>query len=300
MIRSNGEKPISASGEKMIEIANSYAKAVISEIGAELKSFVINSQEFIYQPTEGWWQGSSPVLFPTVGPMPDNKLEFNNKIYGIDFHGFAKSSVFSVENKTADSATFKLSSNDNTLKSYPFDFAFLIQYTLIKDGLEILFSIKNNDTKNMYFGLGLHTGYKLFGDINESKIIFDSQEDRREYSVDSNDAQLNVSPLINKNILYLSDKLFEKGAVTFSNLKSKKCVFENQETNLEIDFSDFSCVTLWKQPSAPFLCIEPWSYKSGHYIFERDIEKISGMTCLLPECKKDFRLEIKKCKGEKV
>ena len=292
MIRLNGENPISASGEEMIKISNSSAKAEISEIGAELKSLVINSQEFIYQPFGKWWQESSPVLFPTVGPMPDNKLEFKNKTYNIDFHGFAKSSVFSVENKTEDSVVFKLSSNEITLKSYPFNFVLLIQYTLIKEGIEIRFCIENKDMQNLYFGLGLHTGYKLFGDINEAEIIFETEEN--EYTVDSNDAQLNASHLINSNKLPLSDKLFEKGAVTFSNLKSKKCIFENQGKKLEIDFSDFPCLTLWKQPSAPFLCIEPWSYKSGHYIFERDIEKIDGMTCLQPECKKDFRLEIKK------
>lgn len=292
MIRLNGENPISASGEEMIEISNSLAKAEISKIGAELKSLVINSQEFIYQPFGEWWQGSSPVLFPTVGPMPDNKLEFKNKTYNIDFHGFAKTSVFSLENKTEDSVTFKLSSDEITLKSYPFNFVLLIQYTLVKEGLEIRFCVENKDTGNLYFGLGLHTGYKLFGDISEAEIIFETEEN--EYTVNSNDAQLNASPLINKNKLSLSDKLFEKGAVTFSNLKSKKCIFENQGKKLEIDFSDFPCLTLWKQPSAPFLCIEPWSYKSGHYMFERDIEKINGMTCLQPECKKDFRLEIKK------
>lgn len=298
MIRLNGENPISASGEEMIEISNSLAKSEISEIGAELKSLVINSQEFIYQPFWGWWQESSPVLFPTVGPMPDNKLEFKNKTYNIDFHGFAKSSVFSVENKTEDSVTFRLSSDEITLKSYPFNFVLLIQYTLVKEGLEIRFSVENKDTEDLYFGLGLHTGYKLFGDINEAEIIFETEEN--EYTVDSNDAQLNASHLINSNKLPLSDNLFEKGAVTFSNLKSKKCIFENQGKKIEIDFSDFPCLTLWKQPSAPFLCIEPWSYKSGHYIFERDIEKINGMTCLQPECKKDFRLEIKKYKGEKI
>jgi len=63
--------------------------------GAELYSYKINGEEFIWERNPEFWGGSSPVLFPFVGILKSGKYTFDGKEYEISTrHGFARDNNF--------------------------------------------------------------------------------------------------------------------------------------------------------------------------------------------------------------
>lgn len=65
---------------------------------------------------------------------------------------------------------------------------------------------------------------------------------------------------LEKNKLFLSEDIFETDAIILRNLISQKIILMKKDEKIIImnrgNFPDFG---IWKQPSAPFLCLEPWS-----------------------------------------
>ena len=64
-----------------IKINNGLLEARIDTLGAELVSLKeLNSgMEYIWQKDPKFWNKSSPVLFPFVGGLKDNKYSYNGK-----------------------------------------------------------------------------------------------------------------------------------------------------------------------------------------------------------------------------
>ena len=115
----------------MIELKNQISTVLISEMGAELHSFVSGGREYIWQRNPDIWNNSSPILFPVCGSLRDDEIIINGKNYSLPKHGFAKISLFEVEYADDTSVTFLLKSSAETKEVYPYDFEFRVIYTLL-------------------------------------------------------------------------------------------------------------------------------------------------------------------------
>ena len=110
----------------------------VSDRGAELRSYKVDGEEFIWDRNPEIWAASSPVLFPFVGRIKNGVYNYKGKDYEITTrHGFARTEDFDFVEKTENSLKFRFSSNKETLEKYPFEFELFITYTIAGNTLEI-------------------------------------------------------------------------------------------------------------------------------------------------------------------
>lgn len=132
-------------------------------------------------------------------------------------------------------------------------------YLLSESVLEVRYTVKNTGTKNMYFSLGGHPAF-LIENISDYSIFFPEDDI---LSIDRlQDGLISISEKrdLEGNTLPLSEAIFRKDALILRSLQSKKISFrKNSELILEFDRGNFPHFGIWKQPDAPFLCLEPWS-----------------------------------------
>lgn len=272
----------------MIEkIENEYLTIEIKTFGAELTSVksIKDKCEVLWQGDEKYWKGQSPILFPIVGKLPEDKFTHMGKTYEMMGHGFGSKSEFKVVYKSADSIAFRLCSNEETRKSYPFEFELNIKYTLLENSLKTEFEVINKDNKDMFFSIGAHPAFKCPLLNNESM-----EDYYLEFEVNENVKRLLLGERLltgekvdffdNEKILNLNHALFYKGAIILENLKSEYIILKNRKNSKEIKCSikGFPYVGIWSSINdAPFLCIEPWHGINSTYGDEYDITKKEGI-----------------------
>ncbi|WP_326514349.1 aldose 1-epimerase family protein [Clostridium intestinale] len=272
----------------MIEkIENEYLSIEIKTFGAELTSVksIKDKCEVLWQGDDKYWKGQSPILFPIVGKLPEDKYTHMGKIYEMMGHGFGSKSEFKVVYKNADSITFRLCSNEETRKSYPFEFELNIKYTLLESSLKTEFEVINRDNKDMFFSIGAHPAFKCPLLDNESM-----EDYYLEFEVNENVKRLLLGERLltgekvdffnNEKILSLNHALFYKGAIILENLKSEYIILKNRKNSKEIKCSTkgFPYVGIWSAINdAPFLCIEPWHGINSTYGDGYDITKKEGI-----------------------
>lgn len=251
----------------MIQLQNTKLKASFNELGAELVSLINleTGKEIMWEGNPDFWGGQSPVLFPTVGALKDDKYIFESKTYEMPRHGFARRKFFEVKSSTQHEVIFKLNSDEETLKFYPFDFSLEIRYTLIENKLTVSYNVKNKSQKEMYFSLGAHPGFAI---DTKNGLKYDDYE-----IAFSDDDTLEIHPLIDNLVsketetiklenksLPLSYDLFSKDALVMTTMQSKKLILKNNQNDHKVvfTFSNFPYFGIWAAKNADFVCLEPW------------------------------------------
>lgn len=234
--------------------------------GAELYSYKINGEEFIWERNPEFWGGSSPVLFPFVGILKSGKYTFDGKEYEISTrHGFARDNNFDLIEKGENFLKFKFSSNEETLKKYPFKFDLFLTYIMNGDTLEIKYEVINKNAGEMYFSLGAHPAFALKLNenikLNDYFLEFEKEETAQIYKL-VNACVLNEKQdyLKNEKIIRLNETIFDDDAIIFKNLKSNKVTIKCDKTDkkISVNYEGFPYVAFWSKHAAPFVCIEPW------------------------------------------
>lgn len=265
----------------MVHLKNNFMAVEISTAGAELKS-VKNAagREFLWQSDKNVWAGQAPVLFPIAGGLKDDKYILNGKEYTLQKHGYARFCEFELEEKSDASATFKLSSNSESLKVYPFCYELRIIYTLIEKAVEVKYSVTNKSNETMYFSIGAHEGYSCPEGIGEYSIVFDKNETISAYVLNGNLLEHNsVKILDNEKELPLDYKYFKVDALVFKDVKSRSVTLKHNKSTKEIkvDFEGFNYFLLWTKPDAKYICIEPWCGIQDPVDSTYDITKKEGI-----------------------
>ena len=251
----------------MIQLQNTRLKATFNELGAELVSLINQEtgKEIIWEGNPDFWGGKSPVLFPTVGALKDDRYILGGETYEMPRHGFARRKFFDVKRSTATEVVFELNSDEETLKFYPFDFSLEIKYTLTDNKLTVSYNVKNTSNKDMYFSLGAHPGFAI---DTKNGLKYDDYE-----IVFSEDEKLEIHPLMDNLIsketktidlgnktLPLSYGLFSNDALVMTTMKSKELILRNHQNDHKIvfTFSNFPYFGIWAAKNADFVCLEPW------------------------------------------
>lgn len=242
-------------------ISNSKLKASIKHSGAELFSLQDKqNKEYIWEGNPEFWGKHSPVLFPIVGTLKNNIYNINRKEYQLPRHGFARDMEFQLIDKTDNSATFSLRSNEDTLKKYPFEFELQLIYTLNGDTLNIEYKLINKGKTKMPFSIGAHPAIALPENFENYAFKFEKDENLK-YSLLENDLISNKTEVLKttNNLVQLNYKLFENDALVFKTLESNSLtILENSKPYIKVDFEDFPSLGIWTKEQAQFICIEPW------------------------------------------
>ena len=248
-------------------LESNNVKIIVADRGAELRSYKVNGEEFIWDRNPEFWAASSPVLFPFVGSIKNGEYNYKGKKYEIlTKHGFARTEVFDFVEETENSLKFRFSSNDETLKKYPFEFDLFLTYIIKGDILEIQYDVINKNNFNMYFSLGTHPAFSLNVnkdiELQDYYLEFEQKETASKYKISSNGLILNekISCLNNNDKLEITENIFDDDAIILNELKSKKVTIKNNKTRkeLSVEYKGFPYIAFWSKPKAPYVCIETW------------------------------------------
>ncbi len=264
----------------MVTIKNSIMTIEIATLGAEIKRITVNGEDKLWNGDPAFWQGTAPVLFPICGGLPDDKFTYNGKEYTQPKHGFARFFEYEVESITDTSAVFLLRSNEETLKSYPWDFEFRITYTISGATVKIDYSAKNISNDTMYASMGGHEAYACPEGIEEYDIIFNKKETLNACELDGSLIASNTYPVIkDTDTLPLYNSYFEIEALVFKDLKSRSATLRNRKTgkSVTVEFNGFDYLLLWTKPNAGYICIEPWAGIPPMVGADNDITKKEGI-----------------------
>ncbi|RDI04438.1 aldose 1-epimerase family protein [Flavobacterium sp. AG291] len=279
-----------------VTITNEFLTATINPLGAELISLKDSSNEYIWEGNPEFWGKHSPILFPIVGTLKDNTYTYEGNDYNMTRHGFARDNHFVVKERDSRSVVFSFSSNEETLKQYPFTFELELKYTLKEKTLHLDYTVKNLGDKIQLFALGAHPAFALPGNFEDYSLTFEKEEGLISSQLE-NDlvSEKTVKIESDKNKLVLSHKLFENDALIFKTLISKKITLNKLDTPfLNVNFHDFPHLGIWTKANAPFLCIEPWQGYSDSSTSTGKLEDKEGIVLLATgkEYNAGFSIEI--------
>ena len=252
----------------MHTVQSPQLKISIAAQGAELKSVYHrgNDLEYMWDADPAFWAKTSPVLFPIVGALKENKYKYKGNEYSLSRHGFAREKTFAVTEQSDAAITFTLQSNDETLAVYPFPFLFSIQYVAEDDLLTVSYTIKNTGEDSMAFSVGGHPAFKLplvdRTAYSDYKLRFEKEETAGRWPISKEGLiEKEPQPLLNNTAeLPLSKDLFKTDAVVLKHLQSGYVDLVSDKTphGLRFWIKGFPYLGLWAAPGADFLCIEPW------------------------------------------
>ncbi|MCE3279072.1 MAG: Aldose 1-epimerase [Bacteroidetes bacterium] len=268
------------------KIGNDLLNIEVSVSGAELSSIyhIPSKKQYLWQGGEKWWPRRAPVLFPVVGKLKDNTFQVNGEKYNLGQHGFARDKDFSLIERNNNKLVFSLSSDESTLKVYPFHFELLIIYEIRSNCLQITYQVKNKDQKEIFFSIGAHPGFNC--PVNKDELFSDYYLEFEETeSLDRHLLEgglftgLTEPVMIDSNRIDLSYELFAKDAIVFKNMKSTSIYLKSKKNkhSLKFNFSDFPYFGIWTKPGAPFICLEPWCGIADNQYFEGELKDKEGI-----------------------
>ncbi len=254
----------------MHTLKNDVLTVEVSEHGAELHSIRKGATEYLWQADPKFWARHSPVLFPIVGSVWDKLYRVDGKVYELGQHGFARDMDFVKVEGNDTEVFYRLESNDETLKKYPWPFRLEIGYKLKGNAIEVIWRVYNPGTEEMYFQIGAHPAF-YYPD-------YDPETDERGYFSFDRSEGLECIRIMEKGcvdavtkypLAIPQDGLLPLRKDTFDVIDTimlqdsqigRVTLHRNDGTPwLSLKFTA-PVVGLWSPPTknAPFICIEPW------------------------------------------
>ena len=269
-------------------LKNENLKIEVNLHGAELKSLynMDTDTEYLWCADPAYWNRTSPVLFPFVGGVKNGVYRHNGEEYRIGQHGFARDREFALVSRTEDTVWFSLEDDESSRMIYPFAFRLEIGYQLLKDGVKVMWRVKNPAETDMYFSIGAHPAFNC---------PLRKGEKQTDYSIrlqggDGNDVEAFVNTIfgqggtvtaehetveLNHGLLPITEHTFDNDAKVIENAQVQRVALidESGEEILAVEF-DAPLVGIWSPPkkNAPFVCIEPWYGRCDSEVFAGELK----------------------------
>lgn len=264
----------------------------VKKKGAELTSLTFKGQEFMWEADPTYWGKSSPVLFPFIGGLMNDTYTFQGQSYAGKKHGFARDQDFELKEQTEGSLIFGLSSNEESLKHFPFHFDLYLIYQLRESGLDMRYKVFNKGESTMYFSVGGHPAFAtpVSEDIQLSDYYLEFAQEEQAKSILLEGllaSHQDFYPLEGK-VIALDEHIFDQDALMFEGLKSQevslKCKKNSRE--VKVNYAGFPYIAFWAKPGAPYVCIEPWCGIADYVDSNGKLEEKIGIQSL--ESQKEF------------
>ena len=253
-------------------IENEYIIIVVNAHGAEMCSLVKNSgiKEMLWHGDPMWWKRHSPVLFPIVGSLWEGTMRQNGKEYHMGQHGFARDMDFELIASTRNSLRDRLSSNEETLAKFPWNFVLEIGYVLDGSSVKVQWTVKNTDETDIFFQIGAHPAFFMYGFDGKADIAgymqFEPANDNYTLSllgekgcVSGSHTQLDCP----NGMVAITKQLFSIDTVMVEHTPMTSVTLLDKDKNPYLRLTHSAPVIgIWspvkKDSLAPFICIEPW------------------------------------------
>lgn len=266
----------------------------VKGMGAELNSFKSKKTgiEYIWCGNTDIWYGQSPILFPIIGRLLDDKYMLDGKEYTMPKHGIVRKKPFELVENNGDSLVFVQKYDDESLKMYPYKFELKVKFEIKENGLKVTHTVTNLDDKEMYYSFGAHPAFNCeIGDrleFNNDTELYTEKIDHESILIDG------FFPVFtDENKLELTESLFDEDALILSDYNSTEIALKSDNHDRVVNFKfDSPILGIWAKPNAPYVCIEPWWGINDNYDKKDDLSQKRGIMSLNPSESKDFSWEI--------
>lgn len=246
-----------------------------------------------------FWSGRAPLLFPIVGRLNDDSLRVNDSTYAMQKHGFARKSLFSLVEKSASDALFRLVDSEATHTQYPFAFELDVHFNIECKTLHQTVTVRNTGDSDMPFSFGYHPAFAWplpTGGAREDHVIRFEQDEPTSlarvtpYGTIASDT---VPSPVDGSTIRLHDTLFEDDALVWRELNSHRLSFGAPGfASLDIEFPDTQMLGIWTKPGAAFICVEPWAGHADPEGYSGEFADKPGIMHLLSGGARSFRMNI--------
>ena len=267
-----------------MKLTNNIITIEVQEQGAEMVSLKKDGREYLWTGDAQFWNRHAPILFPAVGKPYNNELHVDGKVYPMKQHGFARDSDFEPR-FTRRHNSIKLRMRESDLSAvYPYRLQLEVQYRLVGNKVEVVWTVENHDDKEACFQIGAHPGF-LLPDYNaadeihgyllyrDSKglpvnpVIVSSLKDGNRVSLDT-PKHINSTMPVEADTFAHDALMFEGGQVT-------EAILCDKEGNpvLGVSCPQAEAYGIWAphKEGCPFVCLEPWCGICDPYGFTGDI-----------------------------
>jgi len=287
----------------MILLENENIKVAISTKGAELQSIHSKTTDFEYlwKGDPQYWGKFSPVLFPIVGALKDNKYIFGDQEYELPRHGFARDHEFESEQISNEEVLFTLSQTADTLKVYPFEFKLGLRYKIAGAAVSCSYEVYNPGSEALLFSVGGHPAFAApltGGSVYEDYYLeFNKDKSITYHKIEDNlIADETVSLSLNEGKLVLKHELFYNDALVIKELKSDSISLKNNKNQhgLNFTFENFPYFGIWAAKDADFICLEPWCGIADSVNHNQQLRDKEGIISLSPglDWKRSWSVEV--------
>ncbi|CAH0345256.1 aldose 1-epimerase family protein [Bacillus sp. CECT 9360] len=288
----------------LIVIENDWLQVEIVSNGAEVRKVKHkkNGLDYMWTGDKNYWGRVSPVLFPIVGRLMDDKYQHNGETYEMSQHGFLRDAEFDLDKQTTTNVSFVVESAGRYTNVYPYEFKAFIHYMLKEDSLIVHWEIVNESKEKMYFSIGAHPAFKMPVLDNETikdySLHFTPAANKNVMEYELKDSLIHVKGTTNDiSTIQLTDSLFANDALVYSNIDSITLTSNKSGHGVEVMLEKFPFVGIWSKymdsagTTAPFVCIEPWYGIADTYDSSGKMDEKLGVNAL--EIGETFQAEYK-------
>ena len=293
-----------------IVLRSSEWNAAVDPLGAQLSILRdASGRDLLWDGDAKFWVGRSPILFPNVGALNGGQYRWRGQRYALPRHGLARTRRFEIIRNEERELLFRLFSDAETLKSYPFRFELDVSYRLEGRAFVMEATVHNRGGEPMPASLGFHPAFRWPLPYGGTRAAHDIQFAFAETApIRRLDDQGLVQPTtqaspVRDRQLQLDDALFAQDVVIFDRLVSRQLSYGASGTDkgaaagstaprLLISFAAATHLGLWSKPGAPFVCIEPWRGIADPAGFDEEFERKPGLFRVPPGDSRSLAMQI--------
>ncbi len=278
------------------QLENNCLSVQISDEGAELMSIIRKSdgREYLWCGDAVYWGRRAPVLFPFVGSLQKKQYLWNGKSYPMGQHGFARDQKFDRAAQGENFVRYRLCSNEETWKRYPFSFQLDILYTLKDNAITVTWEITNPADEPLYYSIGAHPAF--YAPMKEGYLGFDKGGIRYRLIgpgglMEETQYDLEMEGCYAK----LYPELFDRDALIIEGDQAHRVWIADRNRRPIVTLAfDAPLFGIWSPAgkNAPFLCIEPWYGRCDRIDFAGSLEEREWGQTLAPKASRRISYEI--------
>lgn len=271
-----------------MKLENEFLTVEIQEMGAELTRIYDRERkrEVLWNGDPAYWKRHSPILFPNVGKTYQNTVRIDGKEYPAPQHGFARDTAFRYVGGDASAAVYRMTSDEETRKRYPFDFELEITYRLEGKKVSVEWQVKNCSSKTMYFTIGGHPAFLLEGKKEDYILKFPGKESLTCVNLDLATGTTREEETwelkLKESACELNDQLFEGDTLIMDQGQVEEAWICRKDGSpcIGVECDGFPNFGIWSVKNAPFVCLEPWAGRCDPFGFQGDISEKPGINRL--------------------
>lgn len=264
----------------METLQNERLTIEVSAKGAELQSIKdADDKEYLWQGNAKYWARRSPILFPIVCGLYNNRYRTEGDEYEMGRHGFARDMDFKLIKHSDDRMTYVLCDTEETRKQYPYSFMLSVTYKLVDNEIHVIWHVLNTDTREIHFQIGAHPAFNLPG-VKEGEPIkgllrFDN-DGRIERIYGNHEGCIKDDrfelPTAEGGLWPFDEKSFKDDAVIVDRCQIHTIEILDPKDASPVVTVEYNapCVGIWTPygKNAPFICLEPWYGVHDHFGFD--------------------------------